>query len=836
MAKRKAAPKPAPGAGDDDGVVEPKVEAAQPEVPPDAPPKRPRARISRSAAPSAGVSGAGRKKKVPAEGRQGGLIIVESPAKAKTIERYTGGAYEVIATMGHVKDLPKDRFGIDIKLGFKPYWRVVPARAKLLKEIRDRAKQVADVLIATDPDREGEAIGYHVAEEIDSDNIRRVEFHEITASAVREALLRPRDINTDKVNSQFARRILDRIVGYRLSPLLWKTVRSGLSAGRVQSVAVRLVCEREDKIKSFVPEKYFRIVLTLSPAERPSELFDAEIFKIEGKRRKVKTREEADRILSQVQAGPLVVHDFVEAAREHRPAPPLVTSTFQQAAVNRFGMTARHAMVLAQQLYEGINLGKFGRRGLITYHRTDSVRLASTAVTAARTIIREKFGPAYIPTKPNFFKNKRAAQDAHEAIRPADVELDPERIAEFLTDEQRQLYRLIWDTFVASQMNPAVYDVRTVYLGVPGRSAEGSAAPAHDFQFVARGESLKFDGHLRLTGVPKKEGFVPALKVSERLSLHGHKIEEKETQPPARFTEASLVRELEHRGIGRPSTYASILSTVTDRGYVIKRGKELAPTELGDITSRLLISNFPDVMNIDFTAGMEEKLDQVEEGKVEWKEMLKEFYKVFSERLTAAQETLKDKKKELTKPPIEVACHSCGRPMVMRWSKYGKFLACSGYPECHSVRDIDETGGVFKVLQIDVSPTPCPVCGSEVHSRRGPFGRFWACMMFPKCKYTRPITLGIACPKGCGGEVVRRRTRRGRFFYGCSKYPDCNFTSWLEPVIQACPVCGHGYLVRSKAKGKNLVKCPVKECTHVVEAEPEQSAAPVEASNPPSAE
>lgn len=749
---------------------------------------------------------------------QGGrLIIVESPAKAKTIEKYLEGKYEVVSTMGHVRDLPKDRFGIDIKRDFKPYWRVIPTRAKLLKELRDRAAQMSEVIIATDPDREGEAIGYHVAEEIKAANIKRVEFHEITANAVRESLERPRDINQDKVNSQFARRILDRIVGYRLSPLLWKSVRSGLSAGRVQSVAVRLVCDREHKIKSFVPETYFRILLTLSPADRPAEVFDAEIFKIDGKRGRVKTREQADQIIDKVKKGPLVVQEFLETDREQHPHPPLVTSTFQQAAVNRLGMTARHAMVVAQQLYEGVNLGKYGRRGLITYHRTDSVRISTSAVTAARAVIREAFGDKYLPTKPNFYKNKRAAQDAHEAIRPSDVELTPEKVSDHLNDEQRQIYKLVWEAFVASQMKSAVYDVRTAYIGV---------ADNVEFQFVARGDALRFDGQFRLLGIPKKEEFVPALKKSEALSMKEHKIEEKQTQPLPRFTEATLVRELEHRGIGRPSTYATILTTVVERGYVQKQAKELAPTELGEITNKLLIEHFPLVLDIDFTAGLEEKLDGVEEGSADWKKLLGEFYTQFVKLYESAQDVLKDKKKEITKPPIEVICKSCGRPMVMRWSKYGKFLACSGYPECHSVRDIDESNGEFKVLEIEISPTPCPLCGSQVHSRRGPFGRFWACMTFPKCKYTRPITLGIACPKGCGGEVVRRRTKRGRFFYGCSKYPSCDFTSWLEPVLEKCPSCGGAFLVKSKVKGKNIVKCPNKECTHLVESPVEPLPAP----------
>ncbi len=791
----------------------PSPDSAPAAVPSGAKSVRRRKEVSADSAPAIVPVARKRAKKTaaPAPSERGGkMIVVESPAKAKTIEKYLGGEYEVVPTMGHVRDLPKDRFGIDIKKGFKPYWRVIPSRVKLLKELRDRAEQMSEVLIATDPDREGEAIGYHVAEEIKSATIKRVEFHEITASAVRESLLKPRDIDQKKVDSQFARRILDRIVGYRLSPLLWKSVRSGLSAGRVQSVAVRLICDREQKIKTFVPETYFRIVLTLSPADRPAERFAAEIFKVEGKRRRVKTKEESAAIMDKVRQGPVVVQEFLETEREQHPAPPLVTSTFQQAAVNRLGMTARHAMVIAQQLYEGVNLGKFGRRGLITYHRTDSVRIAMTAVSGARAIIRDRFGEAYLPTKPNFYKNRRTAQDAHEAIRPSDVELTPDKVSAHLTDEQRQIYTLIWETFVACQMKSAVYDVRTAYIGVSDRA---------DFQFVARGENLRFKGHLELIGVTRKEEFVPALKRGDGLTLHDHKVEEKQTQPLPRFTEATLVRELEHRGIGRPSTYATILSTITERGYVIKQAKELCPTELGEITNKLLIENFPIILDIDFTAELEAKLDGVEEGESDWTKVLEEFYKGFEKFYEAAQATLKDKKKEITKPPVEVICQNCGRQMVMRWSKYGKFLACSGYPECHSVRDIDEANGQFRVLDIEVSPTPCPVCGGDVHSRRGPFGRFWACKMFPKCKYTRPITLGIACPKTCGGEVVRRRTRRGRFFYGCSNYPSCDFTSWLEPTANPCPLCGHIFLVKTKRKGHTVIKCPNKECTHLVEEE-----------------
>ncbi len=751
------------------------------------------------------------------------LVIVESPAKAKTIERYLGDAYEVVSTMGHIRDLPKDRFGIDLKKDFKPYWRIIPARVKLLKELQERAARVTNVLIATDPDREGEAIGYHVAEEIKASkpHIARVEFHEITEHAVRESLQHPREIDFHKVNSQFARRILDRIVGYRLSPILWKSVRSGLSAGRVQSVAVRVICDREHKIKHFVPETYYRILLTLSAKDRPDEKFVAEIFKIEGKRRRVKTKDEAETIVAKSKAGPLIVQDFLETEREHHPAAPLVTSTFQQAAVNRLGMTARHAMVVAQQLYEGVNCGKYGRRGLITYHRTDSVRISPVALTAARAIIRDRFGDRYVPVKPNVYKNRRAAQDAHEAIRPSEVELTPDMLTSYLNDEQRQIYTLVWETFVAGQMKSAVYDVRTVYAGVAG-SAE--------FQFVSRGESLKFDGHLKLTGIPKKEGFVPALKKNDPLTLHEHKTEEKQTQPLPRFTEATLVRELEHRGIGRPSTYATIISTIVDRGYVLKQNKELVPTELGEITNKLLIEHFPMVLDIDFTAGLEDNLDGVEEGRMDWRKVLQSFYNDFGKLLEHAQENLKDKKKEITKPPIDVACLSCGRPMVMRWSRYGKFLACSGYPECHSVRDIDESGGQFRVLDIEVYPEPCPSCGAQVQSRRGPFGKFWACIMFPKCKYTRPVTLGVPCPKKCGGEVVRRRTKIGRFFYGCSSYPSCDFTSWLEPISEKCPLCDHPFLVKSKQRGKNIVKCPNKECTHLIEEAP---AAPARAEGAP---
>lgn len=759
------------------------------------------------------------------------LVVVESPAKARTIKKYLGPGYVVKASVGHVKDLPKSKLSIDLEHDFQPHYEVIRGKSKVLKEIKDAAKDVSAIYLAPDPDREGEAIAWHIYEELGkrhAAHTQRISFNEITKRAVQEAIAHPRPLDLNLYNSQQARRILDRLVGYQISPILWDKVRRGLSAGRVQSVAVRLVVEREAEIRAFVPEEYWSIDCTLEGAMPPA--FVAQVIKVDGEKFRPNSRDDAERAVGELRDAAYVVSGVTRKERRRRAAPPLITSKLQQEAANRLRFTAKRTMMLAQQLYEGIELGDEGAVALITYMRTDSTRVSNDAITAVREHIGTLFGPDYLPEEPNVYRTKKSAQDAHEAIRPTSMEYPPERVAPFLTAEQLKLYGLIWRWFVASQMKPAVYDQTTVDI-TAGRYA-----------LRASGSILKFAGFLAAHGVAEevieeertegeedagaraKEGRLPELREGEALRCETVVPEQHFTQPPPRFSESSLVKELEERGIGRPSTYAAILSTIVTRAYVEKVEGRFYPTELGTLTTELLTASFPRVLDVEFTARMEEELDEVEEGKVDWVKLLHDFYDGgFSEALERAKKEMRDVKRE--EIPTEHVCETCGAPMVIKWGRNGSFLACSGYPQCRNTRDYKRRpDGTLEIVPEETTDERCPTCAGPMVVKRGRFGQFLACVAYPECKGTRPLSIGVACPSGCGGYIAERRSKRGRVFYGCSSYPNCTFAAWDRPVPGPCPQCGSPYLVRKYSKKDGLlIKCPTKECDYVRDPELEDS-------------
>ena len=663
------------------------------------------------------------------------LVIVESPAKARTLNKYLGRGFQVKASMGHVKDLPKSKLGVNVEDGFKPTYVTIKGKEKVLKELRKAAKEAEEVYLASDPDREGEAIAWHIAQSLnkrDQEKVKRILFYEITKGAVREALKHPGPIDMNKVNAQQARRILDRLVGYSLSPLLWRKVERGLSAGRVQSVAVRLICEREEEIEKFVPREYWTLTAHL---QRPqtSPPFTAKLFKFNSKKAGLPKKEAVDEVLQHLEGATYRVVKVEKRERKDNPKPPFITSTLQQEAARKLGFTAKKTMLLAQQLYEGMDLGEEGPVGLITYMRTDSVRVSPEAQKKARTLIKTLWGQEHLPPRAPQYKSKKSAQEAHEAIRPTEPARTPDSLKGILPGDHWKLYRLIWDRFMASQMRPAVYDVTTVDI------------QAKDAIFRATGRVLKFPGYTVLYTEGKDEqangeeetSTLPPLEEGEELTLL--KLEPKQhfTQPPPRYTEATLVKTLEEKGIGRPSTYATILSTIQERGYVEKRQKRLYPTILGRTVNELLVKFFPRILDVGFTAQMEESLDQIEEGRREWVETLKEFYAPFVNELKVAEENM-ERVKKTGKPP-NIPGDKCGNPMGERWSRHGRFLGCSGYPQCRNIIPLDSNGERIQKAEPDKSH-PCPM-------------------------------------KGCNGFLVKRRGRGGRLFYGCSNYPKCRFTT-----------------------------------------------------------
>ncbi|MGB4505036.1 MAG: type I DNA topoisomerase [Syntrophaceticus sp.] len=686
------------------------------------------------------------------------LIIVESPAKARAISKFLGKNYSVKASLGHVRDLPKSRLGVDVENNFTPKYITIRGKGDVIKELRSAAKKADQVLLGPDPDREGEAIAWHLMQilGIPEDEKCRIEFHEITKNALIKAVKEPRLIDQGRVDAQQCRRILDRLVGYKLSPLLWRKVKRGLSAGRVQSVAVRLICDREQEIREFQPEEYWSITGYFKTEENSLE---AQLIRKGKEKITLSSQEDVDQVLRELDGATFKVSKITKRERKRNPAPPFTTSTLQQEASRKLNFPVKKTMQIAQQLYEGLDLGKEGATGLITYMRTDSTRVSDGAQAAARDYIAEAIGSEYVPEKPPHYKKSPRAQEAHEAIRPTEITRSPKQIKDYLSRDQYRLYKLIWERFLASQMKPALLDVTTIDIR------------GNDYLFRASGSVIKFPGFMRVyTEAKEDESLLPSVMEGAILDLIKFEPKQHFTQPPARYTEASLVKTLEENGIGRPSTYAPIIATIQSRGYVCKENKHLYPTELGQIVVDLLKEYFSKIIDVEFTAEMEEKLDQVEEGVFVWQDVVKEFYGPFEKDLLHAE-------KEIAVIPIE-----------------------------------EET-----------SEEKCPKCGQNLKVKQGRYGKFLACPGFPECRYTKPFLeeTGVLCPR-CKGKIVVRRSRKGRKFYGCINYPECDFTSWDEPATEYCPECGHFLVYRGKMK---KLYCP--NCKKTVQEEEQPSASEV---------
>lgn len=750
------------------------------------------------------------------------LVIVESPAKAKTINKILGTDYAVAASVGHVIDLPKSKFGVDIENGYLPEYKIIQGKSKIIKELKNSAKNSAGIILATDPDREGEAIAHHIAESIKdvNPNIQRIEFNEITKPAILKALEHPRNIDQNRVNAQQARRVMDRIVGYMVSPVLWRTIYKGLSAGRVQSVALRLICEREDEIDAFKPIEYWNIDVELET--NSGENFTARLHKIDSQvldpqKFRIKNEQEARTHYQNLEKEKYVVSEIKKDEVVKRASPPFITSTLQQDASRRFRMTTSRIMRIAQQLYEGINLGDKGNVGLITYMRTDSTRISNEALGAVRQYISQSYGTDFLPEKANFYKTKKSAQDAHEAIRPTYIspEYEPRRLKKFLSAEQLKIYDLIWKRFVASQMKPAIAEKTTIDI------------TAGKYLFRVSGEVIIFRGFLQAyqpdeedtaSGEDRVPESIPKnISQGELLKLLNILLQQQFTKPPPRYTESTLVKILEKLGIGRPSTYSQIISTIFQRQYVERLDRALKPTELGRIVNQLLSSNFPNIFNVKFTAAMEDQLDKIEQNQSSYKESLNGFYFPFKETLDKVTDHIQDIKQSLQKP-TEESCEVCGRPMIIRWGRNGRFMACSGYPECKNTRPIEEPA---PAQETDVT---CDVCGSPMVVKRGRYGEFLACSRYPECKNTKPISTNVPCPReGCKGTLVQRQSRKGKIFYGCSEYPNCNYALWNRPVVQQCPNCEFP-LMEEKMTQKDGYHLQCPNCKHkIVEKVPEEN-------------
>lgn len=683
------------------------------------------------------------------------LVIVESPAKAKTIGKFLGKKYTVKSSMGHIRDLPKSQMGVDIENGFKPKYITIRGKGELLKELKAAAKKSKKVLLATDPDREGEAIAWHLQQVLGIDEHAkcRIEFNEITKNAVLQALEKPREIDFNRVDAQQARRVLDRLVGYGLSPLLWKKVRKGLSAGRVQSVAVRLIYEREKEINQFVPEEYWSLTAFL--LNKPQGKLEAKLQKKGNESIKISSKAEMDRILEDLKDKDFVITSIIKKEKKRNPSAPFTTSSLQQEAYRKLGFTARKTMMIAQQLYEGIDLGNEGAVGLITYLRTDSTRVAAVAQEEARNFIAQNYGEEYLPPKAREYATNKQAQNAHEAIRPTAVSRTPESLEKVLTKDQYKLYKLIWERFIASQMSSAVLDTTTVIIN------------AGEYEFRANGSILKFPGYMKVyteskeTDAEEEGKILPDLVEGTILSLQ--KLEPKQhfTQPPPRYTEATLVKTLEELGIGRPSTYAPIIETILQRGYVIRENKQFIPTELGAIVVELLKEHFPDIIDVEFTAKVESNLDSVEEGEQDWQTVVSNFYEPFAKKLEQAEKEIGEI--EIADELSDEVCEKCGRTMVIKMGRYGKFLACPGFPDCRNTKPLLEE-------------------------------------------------LDVCCPQ-CGGKIVLRKTKKGRKFYGCKNYPDCDFVSWDKPTAETCPQC-QSMLVEKTGKNGSQLVCSSKDCNY----------------------
>ena len=809
------------------------------------------------------------------------LVIVESPAKAKTIGKYLGKNYVVKASLGHVKDLPKNDIAVDVEHDFRPTYVVIEGKKKLMDELKRAAKESDAVYLAADPDREGEAICFHLEEELHSKKAGgpeffRVTFNEITSAAVKRAFEHPRQVNVALVDAQQTRRILDRLVGYKISPLLWDKVRRGLSAGRVQTVALRLIVEREREVKAFIKQEYWSIDVHLNAKKAP--VLKTAVAKRNGENLAVTDEAGSQAVVVALDGSEYKVQTVGTKEKRRNPVPPFITSTLQQEAARKIRFSVKRTMGLAQRLYEGIELGEEGSVGLITYMRTDSTRVSDDALTDVRKYIGERYGEKYLPATPNVYKTKKQAQDAHEAIRPTSVHHSPDEIAKYLSEDELKLYRIVWMRFVASQMTPAVFDQTTIEVAAKGRDGA-------DYLLRATGSVPKFDGFLAVyeEGKDQKDeeddelkNRLPQVEAGELLKFKSILPEQHFTEPPPRFTEATLVKELEADGIGRPSTYASILSTILEREYVKKEGGKFAPTDLGTIVTDLLVESFNDIFDVNYTARLEGQLDDIEDGTVLWTDAMAEFYQRFSKDLEEAGRSMRDVKR--TEIATDQTCDRCGKPMVIKWGKHGYFLACTGYPECTNTRETtlvaDEIGDGENPVEVgeqdaeeycencgrpmvlkkgrfgtfyacsgypDCKTTKqiggaqkkpdvlleekCPVCDHQLAIKSGRFGEFTACSDYPKCKYVLQKTTGVPCPK-CGvGELAERRSKRGKTFYGCNKYPDCDFVAWSKPLSEACPQCGSTYLLEKFLKSGHFAECPNKECKYRKELEPVESAA-----------
>ncbi|MBQ9406062.1 MAG: type I DNA topoisomerase [Desulfovibrio sp.] len=738
------------------------------------------------------------------------LIIVESPAKVKTIKKFLGPQYMVHASVGHVRDLPSSSLGVDEENNFAPHYEIIEKKKNVVSELRAAAAKADTVYLAPDPDREGEAIAWHVAELIrdKAKDIKRIQFNEITSRAVKEALAHPRELNVHLFDAQQARRVLDRLVGYKISPLLWKTIKRGISAGRVQSVALRLIVEREERREAFKPEEYW-LFHALLAAETPPA-FKVELVKVGGKKAAIGTAEQAKEVEASMQGKPFVVQGVEEKERERAPLPPFITSTLQQTANQRFSYTAKRTMNIAQRLYEGVELGERGLTALITYMRTDSTRIADEARTAAREFIAATYGEAYLPKKERIYKARGGAQDAHEAIRPVDVTIKPEDVKQHLAPEQYNLYKLIWSRFVASQMAGARFHDTTV------------AVVCGPTEWKGKGERLLFPGFLAVMPRSEDDTQLPPLTVGQVLKAEKVEKEQKFTQPPARYSEAGLVRELEELGIGRPSTYAAIISTLQEREYVLLQERHLVPTDLGRVVCRQLLEHFPRLMDVGFTAQMEANLDQVAEGQEAWVALLQHFAADFNPALTAAAENMKSVKGGL---PANINCPDCGKPLLVKFGKAGAFLACSGYPDCRFTSNFERTEEGNIVMAAAEKPQyekvgQCPQCGKDLVIKKARTGsRFIACTGYPECRYAASFSTGVPCPHCGKGMLVEKSSKRGKIFYSCDQYPQCDFALWDRPVAVACPRCGSPYLVEKKGRDGMRTACPVKGCGYVLENE-----------------
>ena len=810
------------------------------------------------------------------------LVIVESPAKAKTIGKYLGKQFVVKASLGHVKDLPKKDLSVDVDKGFEPHYEVIEGKKKLMSELKAAAKGMDSIYLAADPDREGEAICFHLQEELNGSKkgpkFFRVMFNEITANAIKKAFEKPGSVNLNLVDAQQARRILDRLVGYKISPLLWDKVRRGLSAGRVQTVALRLIVDREREIRAFIKREYWTIDVQLNAKKPP--VLTARFTKKDDQAIEVAEEAAAKSIVDQLDAAKYVVHSVTTREKKRNPVAPFITSTLQQESSRKLRFSVKRTMMLAQRLYEGVELGSEGSVGLITYMRTDSTRVSNDALDEVRALIKERYGPTFCPESPNAYKSKKDAQDAHEAIRPTAAMRTPESIASYLQEDELKLYRLIWMRFVSSQMTPAVFDQTTIDVAAKGK--DGAT-----YMFRATGSVPKFKGFLEVYEEGKDQRDeddeelkhrLPMVQQGEELKFKSILPEQHFTEPPPRFNEATLVKELEADGVGRPSTYASILSTIQEREYVKKEGGKFVPTELGMVVTDLLLESFQNLFDVTYTARMEAELDEIEEGKMDWRAAMSEFYERFQKDLEYAERNMTDIKRmekptdlvcdkcgkpmvirwgrhgsfiactgyneknaegepactntreltvdlpdldkaDLTEQDAEEYCENCGRPMVLKKGRFGQFYACSGYPDCKTTKQI---GGEQKKSDVPLDEK-CPQCGNNLVLKHGRFGEFTACSNYPKCKFVKQKTIGVPCPNCSQGEVVERRSKRGKTFYGCSRYPECDFVAWGKPLAEKCPDCGSSYLVEKWLKAGGVAQCPNGECKY------KRPLAPVEA-------